>query len=115
MGSISLEQVAWPSSQSETLQWSISEVVIAGTTLSAHTLLANLTSPTSIFLLCVNYTIVETNLQQDSPSVFMFSSFCFSQSAKRLRRMLNESAGSINNRVSNAGSSLHIFVCQHFE
>lgn len=75
---VTLEQVAWLSCQKATLQRGIAQAVIVDTLLSAHKLLANLTSPISIFLFFsgVNYTLVETNQQQDHTRLrLLFSDF----------------------------------------
>lgn len=74
--------VTWLSSQNATLQWSISEAVIAATLLSAHKLLANLTSPISMFCFVFFFASCKlypggdksaTRPHKTAPSVFMSS------------------------------------------
>lgn len=119
---VTLEQVRRLSCQKATLQQGISQAVIVDTLLSAHKLLANLTSPISIFFSwCKLYPGGDksaTRPHKAAPSVFRFPrqehqmcSFCFCQSSKLLRRVENESRRPINNHISNVRSSLHIFSC----
>lgn len=124
---VTLEQVAWLSCQKATLQRGTAHAVIVDTLLSAHKLLANLTSPISIFFFswCKLYPGGDksaTRPHKAVPSVFRFPrqehqmcSFCFCQSSKLLRRMENESCRPINNHISNVRSSLHIFSCRRCE
>lgn len=121
---VTLEQVARLSCQKATLQRGTSQAVIVDTLLSAHKLLANLTSPISIFFFfswCKLYPGGDksaTRPHKAAPSVFRFPrqehqmcSCCYCQSSKLLRRMENESCRPINNHISNVRSSLHIFSC----